>query len=167
MANEKDIAFNYPPDGCYARAHMMTTRIRETYGVEPSKVWAFGDLSVDTNGPYGSVRWGYHVAPVLPVLQPDGTVVNMVIDPSIARRPISVNEWKAIMHAPTADTQITLLGQPPTNASTGKPYPGTGYWPGQDPYNGDLDAYSAEVMRRYLEAGEKGTDDVVPPSPRR
>jgi WXG100 family type VII secretion target len=156
MSNEPDIAFNYPVDGCYARAHLMAERIGERYETTPKKVWAFGDLRVPTSGPYGEIEWGYHVAPVVDVRQPDGSVVPMVIDPSISKKPLTIEEWKGLMNDPNAKTQVTDLGTPPTNPNTGIVFPGSGYWPGSDPRNGDLNGYSDDVMKRYKEAGEKG-----------
>ena len=165
MSKQKDIAFNYPRDGCYARAHLMNERIRQTYGVEPSKVWAFGDLRVESTTPYKTVRWGYHVAPAIPVSQPDGSTQMMVIDPSIASQPVTVEGWAAIMHTSAGNTQVTPSGTPPTHPSTGQRVPGTGYWPSQDPTAfGGPDGYSNEVMRRYKECGNTGANcQFVPP----
>ncbi len=157
MANESDIAFNYPLDGCYARAHIMSRRIAQRYGVTPSKAWAFGDLRVSTATPYGQVEWGYHVAPAIPVSQPDGSTQMMVIDPSIADGPVTAQRWAEIMNATGANTQISGPGKPPNDPDTGQPLPGTGYWPGADPTRfGGPDGYSAEVMRRYRECGNNG-----------
>ncbi len=158
MANQSDIAFNYPNDGCYARAYLMNQRIQQQYGVTPSRVWAFGKLSVPTSGPYGQVNWGYHVASAIPVTQPDGSTQMMVIDPSIESGPVPVNQWAATMHTSPANTQITAPGQPPTNPATGKPFPGTGYWPGADPTRfGGPEGYSNEVMKRYKQCGNAGS----------
>ncbi|MFH1863002.1 MAG: protein-glutamine glutaminase family protein, partial [bacterium] len=83
MASQKDIAFGYPCDGCYARAHIMVQRMQQL-GVEPEKVWTFpgsptDPLTVNTsNTPSGVVKWnGYHVAPTIPVVQTDGSIKNM------------------------------------------------------------------------------------------
>ena len=144
----------------------MNSRILARYGVTPSKAWAFGDLRVKTAGPYGDVRWGYHVAPSIPVTQPDGSTQMMVIDPSIAKEPVTVKRWAEIMNSTEAKTQVTAQGDPPTNPATGSPFPGTGYWPGPDPtaYGGP-DGYSAEVMRRYKKCGDAGKNcTFVPPS---
>jgi hypothetical protein len=157
MKDESDIAFNYPIDGCYARAHIMNDRIAARYGVTPNKVWAFGDLNVATTGPYGNVNWWYHVAPVVNVQRADGTVQPMVIDPSIAPGPITIDRWKQIMQAPGANTQITQPGRPPTNPATGTPYGGTGYWPGDDPsHAGGVNGHATDLMRKYKDRGNRG-----------
>lgn len=158
VADDADIAYDFPPDGCYARAHLMSSRIEEQYGVEAGKIWAFGDLSAQTEGAYGTVNWRYHVASVVPVAQPDGSVEYMVIDPSLADGPITTAEWKALMNDPNADLQITEAGTAPTNPQTGTAFEGTGYWPGPDPTTyGGLDGYSAEVMRIYGDCADTGT----------
>ncbi len=156
MAVESNIAFNYPIDGCYARAHIMIERLQEKYNVTPRKIWAFGRLSVDTDTPYGTVTWRYHVAPVIDVTNSDGSTTTYVIDPSIASGPVTVEKWLEIMHAPEADTQITELGQPPTNPSTGQPFDGSDFWPGSDPSD-DLDGYSADLMEDYMNCAERST----------
>lgn len=151
MRDEADIAFNYPVDGCYARAHMMNERIAERYGYTPDKAWAFGDLQVNTNTPYGEISWGYHVAPVVHVKDVNGNVTPMVLDPSIESGPVTVAQWQATMGDANAITKITKPGESPTGD-------GGGYFPGSpDPtaYGGP-DGYSAEVMQRYRECGESG-----------
>ncbi|MCX7113399.1 MAG: protein-glutamine glutaminase family protein [Proteobacteria bacterium] len=37
MALQNDIAFKYPAEGCYARAHLMVQRLQDL-GASPSKV---------------------------------------------------------------------------------------------------------------------------------
>ena len=151
MADEEDIAFNYD-DYCYSRAQIMQMRILARYGILPDKVWAIDpdheyDLKVDK---FGGVGWWYHVAPVISVPQPDGSISQLVIDPSIADGPISINDWKALMH-PQEDTsiQVTSFWEAPINPSTGKPFPGNGYSPATSPENVNTDA--AERMRQALQ----------------
>jgi len=76
------IPFDYPRDGCFARAHEMC-RMMEEKGMQCGKVWNYGNLSVPGT-PLGDITWGYHVAPIINVRQPDGSVVAMVMDPSMA-----------------------------------------------------------------------------------
>lgn len=125
MANEPDIPFQFPDDGCYARAHFMAYRIAERYGIDINdidKVFIYGDLEAKTEFVYeqitldgvtypsstddGTVNWGYHVAPIINVRQGD-TNVPMVIDPSLSNRPLTIEQWKAIMTDPNATTEIT------------------------------------------------------------
>src|SRR5262249_2445987 len=72
MAAQSDIAFHYPNDGCYARAHLMVRRM-QSMGIHARKAWTFanGEL-LHANTPYdefhrGYVEWMYHVAPVVRV----------------------------------------------------------------------------------------------------
>ena len=87
--NDTDIPFDYPVDCCYTRARQMTNEMAAC-GVPVQKVWNYAGpgqgLRVPTpnvppnpDGSSGAVTWGYHVAPIVPVQQPDGSVQNMVM----------------------------------------------------------------------------------------
>jgi len=112
MADETDIPYNFPDDGCYARAHEMVKRISDRHKIDINdidKVFIYGNLEADTNYIYdpiitfqdgstmrtstddGTVNWGWHVAPIIKVRQGD-KIVDMVIDPSLADGPITVDE---------------------------------------------------------------------------
>jgi hypothetical protein len=155
MKAQNDIAFAFPLDGCYARAHLMVKRLTAR-GYSPFKVWAFANgsesLQVRTsNYPRGQVEWGYHVAPVLRVRYPGGNQYWFVIDPSMFNRPVRISEWKAALKRPHAryDPYVTMtkLGVAPKGPS-GSRLPGSGYWPGRDPSN-NLDTHAAKTMKRY------------------
>lgn len=93
LASQKHIPFNYPEDGCYARAHEMA-RLMEEKGIASGKTFIEGSLRVETqNSPKGYVEWWYHVAPIVAVKKSDGTEVVYVIDPSIFDKPVPVVEW--------------------------------------------------------------------------
>jgi hypothetical protein len=82
----------------------MSQRLRAG-GITPGKVWNYqpstGPLSVPTpNDPSGHVEWNYHVAPTVPVQQPDGSVQDMVIDPSISDRPLTPQQWRGLQSQP-------------------------------------------------------------------
>jgi len=146
VAARSDIAFRYPADGCYARAHLMVKAL-QAMGFTPGKAWTFaspGDpLYVDTpNDPRGRVSWGYHVAPTLPVKNADGTVTDMVLDPSMFDHPVTVDQWKAAQHDSPTVVQ-TAPGQPPIPARGG-----TGYWPSADPIEGP-DTNAMRTMEEY------------------
>lgn len=95
MAEQKHIPFCYPEDGCYARAHEMT-RLMEKKGIIAGKVFLEGDLRVETkNSPKGFVEWWYHVAPLVAVRKGDETEM-MVIDPSLAIKPVSLEAWEKL-----------------------------------------------------------------------
>ncbi len=94
MAEQKNIPFCYPEDGCYARAHEMT-RLMEKKGIISGKIFLEGDLKVETkNTPKGYVEWWFHVVPLVAVKKGDKIVLS-VIDPSIASSPLTIEEWVA------------------------------------------------------------------------
>ncbi len=107
-----DIPWNYPNDCCYNRAHVMAGDLKAA-GVDVGKAWNYAPsnaqaLRVNTpNDPKGYVEWGYHVAPTVPVIQPDGTTKPMVIDPSIESGPVSPEQWKAAQSQPASDLVLT------------------------------------------------------------
>ncbi|OQW46412.1 MAG: hypothetical protein A4S09_05430 [Proteobacteria bacterium SG_bin7] len=88
------ISWLYPDDGCFARAAMMVTKLREDSIPDPSKVFIFGDLNVKTqNSPTGKVSWWYHVAPVVRT----GEQV-FVLDAAInAYQPLPLLDWVKTM----------------------------------------------------------------------
>src|SRR5262249_3650718 len=67
--------------------------------------------------------WPEHLAPVLPMLCPDGQIRMMVFDASLADRPLTVEEWRDMLtDAPVesmsyeeALSRIGSNGQPPAN----------------------------------------------------
>jgi hypothetical protein len=155
VASQKNIAFRFPADGCYARAHLMVRRLLKQ-GYKPSKVWSFPgngeQLYVRTrNDPRGHVSWKYHVAPVLKVRTGNNRSQYYVLDPSLFNRPVTINEWLRAQKKPGGHRnpryQVTQLGQAPRDAS-GKQLPGSGYKPGVDPPEGP-DANAIATMRRY------------------
>ncbi|HEX6097585.1 MAG TPA: protein-glutamine glutaminase family protein [Thermoanaerobaculia bacterium] len=88
------IPFDYPEDGCWARANEMC-RVIAAAGVAAAKVWNWGKLEVrTTNSPKCRVRWGWHVAPVVRVAHPSGAV-NAVLDPSMFDEPVASEQWIA------------------------------------------------------------------------
>ena len=94
MAEQKNIPFCYPEDGCYARAHEMT-RLMEKKGIISGKIFLEGDLKVETkNTPKGYVEWWFHVVPLVAVKKGDKIVLS-VIDPSIASSPLTIEDWVA------------------------------------------------------------------------
>ena len=112
---EAQIPFHYPVDGCYARARRMAEILTEKgYASErvfavsrvpnPSGIGARGGLRVQTPfagdvpaGEAPAVEWWYHTAPILRVRDPQRGVVQMVIDPSIASGPVTIEQWTGLM----------------------------------------------------------------------
>ena len=107
------LPFNYPVDCCFSRAHAMC-RIMESKGITCRKFWLFsGNWPVspdlrptnkagkpimfpDDSGTRQPIIWMYHVAPIVKVVKNDGTVEDRIIDPSLARKPITKDEWRRI-----------------------------------------------------------------------
>jgi hypothetical protein len=154
MASQKDIAFRFPRDGCYARAYLMVQRMKRL-GVRANKVWAFAYkgqklFARTSNDPRGYVTWRYHVAPYVVVRSPSGRLVNTVIDPSMFTGPVSVHTWVQAQKRNSRTRSPFLCKTRPGQAPHG-PYgrkPGTGYWPADDPRHGK--AYHARrVMKLY------------------
>lgn len=114
MADESDIPFKFPADGCYARAHLMVRRMAERYGLSidsMQKVIIEGKLTVSTAYTYPgwndtTITWRYHIAPLLNVQNPDGRTTPMVIDPSLFDHPVTIDEWSRYMNDPDATPQI-------------------------------------------------------------
>lgn len=123
LAAAKTIPFDYPVDCCYTRAHVMSAMM-EAKGIKSEKYWIYmGDTPLaptrdgkpvtffdpDT-GKREPVTWGYHVAPTVKVTRADGSVEDMVIDPSLSDRPLTKKEWRDIQaaedsHPTTATTE--------------------------------------------------------------
>jgi hypothetical protein len=92
LAKDQMIPFDYPLDGCYARAEEMS-RLLEKDGITAVKIFVQGNLEVKTsNSPTGKVDWWYHVAPVV-LVKKSGNYIPMVIDPSVFDHPVSADEW--------------------------------------------------------------------------
>lgn len=115
LADMEDVAHGYPLNGCAARTHFMCLSILNS-GLKPGKAWAFEGkemLCVRMPGWQEPVLWGYHVAPTLPVLQGDGTVVDMVFDPGLFDGPVPLGDWGEIMGASPQKLQIVPHDRPP------------------------------------------------------
>lgn len=91
------IAFQYVPDGCYARAHKMRWIIENVFQYCTRKVFSYGYfpnlLSVKA-GKWGGccINWWFHVAPLICVRTPSGPQA-YVIDPSMFNGPVLLSQW--------------------------------------------------------------------------
>ncbi len=152
MAGQQDIAFRYVIDGCYARTHLMMRRM-QARGIQARKVWSFARAPqelIHIKTPLvrgGHVDWDYHVAPVVAVRYSNG-VFNMVIDPSLFKAPVTVDDWKHVQRSTAGhDPYVTIAGfaerpvQPNGSRAAGT------YWPGVDPPN--LDQAAKAKMAEY------------------
>ncbi len=109
FASNPDIAFGYPEDGCFARAHLMCDQMAKR-GYLCGKVWLLAD---HLNGPLLSVpsplapgeiiRWRFHVAPLVYRRSAlDGALSLVVLDPSLFTTVALVSDWvqKQTYHPP-------------------------------------------------------------------
>lgn len=87
---DEDNAFNYPLDGCYARAHMMASKM-DDMGIVSGKAFVEGELYVETK--LGEANWSYHVASLV-LVNVKGKPVPTVFDPGMFDKPVSYEEWK-------------------------------------------------------------------------
>ncbi len=105
LAAQVQIPFDFVRDCCTGRAHEMC-RVLQVDGFQPRKVWNYGHgwaqsrkrptLRVETDKvPEGFVKWSYHVAPIIPVHLSNGTVEEMVMDPSLFTKPVTIADWVA------------------------------------------------------------------------
>jgi hypothetical protein len=147
FASADELALGFPADGCYARAHLMVKRLLAK-GHAPGKVWAFAASSADLlwvdtpHHPDGRVDWVYHVAPALVVGHGGAEVQEMVLDPILFDRPVSVDTWRNGLHDTPALVR-TVPGGPPIPARGG-----TGSWPGPDLIEGP-DLHAIETLEEY------------------
>jgi glutaminase-like protein len=109
------IPFNFPDDGCYARAHEMC-RIMQGKGIDCGKAWNYGsqfesgNSTLKVSTPYhpdGAVTWRYHVAPVIYVQDSAGHPARMVLDPSTTKGPTDAREWKDIQSDPASRLEFS------------------------------------------------------------
>jgi hypothetical protein len=98
--SHSEIPYNFPLDGCYARATAMA-RIAEKEKIQMGKVWVEGVLRAKTKSPIApEVQWWFHVAPVLYVKTPDGKSELKIFDPSLFDKPVPLKEWLGAMDEP-------------------------------------------------------------------
>jgi hypothetical protein len=168
------ITFHCPQGSCQARAQVMVEHLQQM-GLSPSKAWAMAAamlLQQPLDGyPTDALRpvneqgtplineqgaptlWSFHVAPALEVQTPTGGRQRMVIDPSLSRGPLSLQEWHRRVGTPEGPhaQQLTLIGQSPIDPFTGIPFAGTGYWPhrGGDPVVGPSQ-HARQAIQRLL-----------------
>jgi hypothetical protein len=154
MAAQRDIAFRYPIDGCYARAELMIERMRQQK-LMPYRVWSVANgeplHAKTTNVRAGFVEWGYHVAPLLRVRTDARNQRWYVIDPSLFKQPVTIEQWEAAQMKTRASHKpyitLTKIGEAPVWIDH-KRKNGTGYWPGADPREG-LHNHAVATMKRY------------------
>lgn len=116
---EAPVTFHYPANACYTRAYFMEQRLtalgyasRKEFVIskQPGGLTVSSNYSNDTRAPGmpATTNWWYHVAPVISVQRPNGTVVQMVMDPSLDNHPITITEWTAKMRLVNDFRPMTL-----------------------------------------------------------
>lgn len=101
---QEPLAYAYPEEGCYARAHLMAKKL-EQWGILSAKLFALGNQyeeALTIKNPY-SLEWNhwlYHVAPIIIVQTGEDSYQPVVLDPSLSARPLSMEEWLLKMTPP-------------------------------------------------------------------
>ncbi len=111
--NMKDIPFEYVQDGCYAKAHIMARRF-EKMGIQVQKAWIKGKFPI----PGSDLFWDYHVAPTIEVKEKNGKIVNYVIDPTIAQKAITLDEWITLVSKKKSGEYVKTTYPFPSNGHT-------------------------------------------------
>lgn len=110
------IPFDYPVDGCYARAHKMREILAEN-GYDCQKIFIYGDLNARyeaTTSEKGGccVSWSYHTSVLVKFYDENKQVSQRIIDLSFSKEAISVETWKGLSlndscgKSSLSDTQI-------------------------------------------------------------
>ncbi len=85
-----NFAFDYILDGCQARAHLIAYKLIAD-GFQSGKIWVAGTIK---NPRQPDQNWSYHVAPLIFVRSPEGTIFPYVIDPSLdSQHLLTIYEW--------------------------------------------------------------------------
>lgn len=90
IINDEKNAFNYPIDGCYARAHQMSM-LMDKLNIISGKIFIEGKFLVETK--MREVNWSYHVASLV-AIKINNSIDLYVIDPILFNKPISIASWK-------------------------------------------------------------------------
>ena len=94
------------------------------------------------------IRWWYHVSPTLPVRGEDGSVCDLVFDPSLFDGPVTLEEWGQIMRASPEKLEIASYGASP-KGHAGEYCPNT-------PIDDSTDRDAESTMKNYLTCQQKG-----------
>ncbi|GEM_PF-1631915 len=144
------MAYNYIPDGCYARAHLMCKEIQELSNnkLTPYKIWGNGltdenKLTVNA-GETRLADWYFHVAAALNVRMDNGETKIMVFDPSLFDGPAEVDEWQNTLNAEASQILLSPFGEDSPLGSKNGFYLDKESEPPADP-----DRYSLKILRHY------------------
>ena len=102
--------------GCYQRAHVWANQMNKDYGIKSMKVFMFFSNRYKREFHY---KWSYHVAPLIPVMQADGTIEEMVFDPTFTsapswakdqsvydNKPVSIQAWSRYFIFPDVECKV-------------------------------------------------------------
>jgi len=113
LKNNKDIPFEFSLAGCEQRAHEMA-RLLLLKGVTPLKGFASVDeskaprLEIPHPRKKGqTIRWKYHVAPVV-LVEKNGKLVPYTLDPSMEGKAVPTLQWKKDMTRHDPDMAVDL-----------------------------------------------------------
>jgi hypothetical protein len=105
--SKSGIEFNYPQGGCPERA-IITNYVLDSLGVDNFKIWLFApsrliqgdkrqifvfDKNKLTDDYENKIKWDFHVAACILRENSNGKIDTLVIDPSIAKKPLTSKEW--------------------------------------------------------------------------
>jgi hypothetical protein len=93
LSRAPNIPFQYPVNGCHARATAMA-EIAGQQGIELIRIYAEGFLQAEAPPPFRLLQWDMHVASAAMVIN-NGQIELMVFDPSLFDRPVTEQEWLA------------------------------------------------------------------------
>jgi hypothetical protein len=104
--------------GCFERAHNWAVELNQYSSIKSMKVFLFFTERYKREFDY---EWMYHVAPLIPVKQLDGSIKELVFDPTFTSRPswvraseqdkfdnkpIAINEWIKYFISPDVECPV-------------------------------------------------------------
>lgn len=97
-SRQRRISWQYPDNGCFARAEQVNVRVTQAGKATPYKLFAFskyqGLVAHTTNSDSGVVGWWYHVVPVVKNSAGQAIVFDAALSPC---RPLFWRDWLALM----------------------------------------------------------------------
>ncbi|HEY8926600.1 MAG TPA: protein-glutamine glutaminase family protein, partial [Polyangia bacterium] len=97
-ARLRRLSWQYPDDGCYARAEQVNAQVTQAGKAAPYKLFAFsryqGLVAYTDNSPTGNVGWWYHVVPVVKNSAGQAIVLDAALSPC---RPLFWKDWLGLM----------------------------------------------------------------------
>jgi len=104
------VPFGYTKDGCFARALYVSLELAAAR-LESNSVFVFPPVDAPGlayPGAAGADLWRYHVAPLVEVDVP-GARETVVVDPSLAPRPLALDAWLGLMKVSWDSARVVVL----------------------------------------------------------